>query len=212
MGKPTKTWQHPETGCVFFRDLLPQQMREQLPEGRARIWSYGYPADIGFQTSQIYDFALSLLQEVRDIRSGYEERRIIWVCHSLGGIVVKRALNEACGQSQYIDIFRATVGITFLGTPHQGSGTATIGQIAAGIAGAFVPGAQILNRGLLRNLERNSTTLFETSNRFASICSKFKIYTFYESRPLMGTRVVGSLIYLPYKVKDLFTTMHAKVD
>lgn len=149
---------------------------------------------------------------MRDIRSGYEERRIIWVCHSLGGIVVKRALNEACGQSQYIDIFRATVGITFLGTPHQGSGTATIGQIAAGIAGAFVPGAQILNRGLLRNLERNSTTLFETSNRFASICSKFKIYTFYESRPLMGTRVVGSLIYLPYKVKDLFTTMHAKVD
>lgn len=105
---------------------------------------------------------------------------------------MKRALNEASGQSQYNDILGATVGIIFLGTPHQGSGTATIGQVAAGVAGAFLPGAQILNRGLLKNLERNSDTLFETSNRFANICSKLTIYSFWESRPLMGTRVVGS--------------------
>ena len=200
MGKPTKTWQHPDTGCVFFRDLLPQQMREQLPQARARIWSYGYPADVGFQTSQIYDFALSLLQEVNDIRRGCEHRRIIWVCHSLGGIVVKRALNEACGQNEYAGIFRATVGITFLGTPHQGSGTATVGQIAAGVAGAFIPGAQMLNRGLLKNLEKGSTMLFETSNRFSSLCSRFKIYTFYESRPLAGTRLV-SIFYFTKHVK-----------
>jgi len=195
MGKPTTTWRHPETGCVFFRDLLPQQMLEQLPQCRARIWSYGYPADIGFSTSQVYDFALSLLQEMKDVRRGCEERKIVWVCHSLGGIVVKKALNEACGQVQYTDIFKNTAGIAFLGTPHQGSGTATFGQITSGIAGAFVPGAQMFNRVLLRNLEKNSPTLFEISNRFAAICSQFRIFSFYESRPLMG-RVVSAMISL----------------
>jgi hypothetical protein len=78
MGKPTKTWQHPDTGCIAFQDLLPQQMREQLPRGRARIWSYGYPADVGFRTAQIYDFAISLLQEVNDVRRGCE------VCSNTG--------------------------------------------------------------------------------------------------------------------------------
>jgi hypothetical protein len=84
---------------------------------------------------------------------------------------------------------RATIGITFLGTPHQGSSIATIGQIAAGVIGACIPGAQILNRGLLKNLEKNSDTLFETSRRFAQICGHLKLHTFYESQPL-GPRVV----------------------
>lgn len=100
-----------------------------------------------------------------------------------------QALNEACGKGKYSHILNSTVGIVFLGTPHQGSGAATIGQIAAGVAGAFLPGAQVLNRGLVKNLERNSDSLFETSNRFAHICSELQIYSFFESRPL-GSHVV----------------------
>ncbi len=81
------------------------------------------------------------------------------------------------------------MGIIFLGTPHQGSGVANIGEIAAAIAGAVLPGAQIFNRGLIGDLKRNSDTLFETSNRFANICSGMKIYSFHEIMTT-GPRVV----------------------
>ena len=96
---------------------------------------------------------------------------------------------EAEFNVQFKQIRMATVGMIFLGTPHQGSGMASIGQVAAAVAGCVVPGAQILNRGLLKSLERNSSGLFETSNRFSNICAHMRIHSFYETIPL-GPRVV----------------------
>jgi len=38
----------------------------------ARIWTFGYPADITFQTATIYELALTLLDRVKGVRKGQE--------------------------------------------------------------------------------------------------------------------------------------------
>lgn len=71
---------------------------------------------------------------------------------------------------------------------------ASIGEIAATVAGAVVPGGQIFNRGLIGSLKRNSNGLFETSSRFSNICSEMSIHSFYETIPL-GPRLVWKPLY-----------------
>lgn len=87
--------------------MLPDLIRSQGQGANARIWTYGYPASVSFQTSSIYDFAQALLHRVKDVRkdnnvsegavqfrdsytNGRQDRKIVWVCHSLGGLVLKQ--------------------------------------------------------------------------------------------------------------------------
>lgn len=74
---------------VWLRGFLPHQ----LPN--ARIMSYGYDSTVQFNKSVagISDFATQLLEDLRSWRKSREEegRPIIFICHSLGGIIVKQA-------------------------------------------------------------------------------------------------------------------------
>jgi hypothetical protein len=73
---------------VWLRDLLPKQ----LPD--ARIMSYGYNSAVQFSknVSGIATFAEQLLEDLRSWRStqAEQDRPIVFICHSLGGIVVKQ--------------------------------------------------------------------------------------------------------------------------
>jgi hypothetical protein len=85
-----KTWQTTTRRgdqVVWLRDFLPQQ----IPH--ARIMSFGYDSVLQFSKSvaHIGTFAEQLLEDLVSRRMGLAARRpIIFVCHSLGGIVVKK--------------------------------------------------------------------------------------------------------------------------
>ena len=57
----------------------------------------------------------------------------MFVAHSLGGIVIKRALVEAKLDNSYKSIWEAIYGIAFFGTPHQRGNFTKLGDIAAAI-------------------------------------------------------------------------------
>ncbi|KAK3997963.1 hypothetical protein QBC44DRAFT_303083 [Cladorrhinum sp. PSN332] len=190
-GGATKTWRHRRTGIVWFNDLLPNLLRSADAD-TARIWTFGYPASLSFQTSTIHSFAQNLLHSVKNARTGQEHRKIIWVCHSLGGIVVKKALIDASLDPQYQSIRNATTGIVFLGTPHRGSAAADLGGTIANVVAAAIPGFRILNRDLLNNLRRNNQTLIEISGNFSRICASINIHSFFETVPQGGQVIVDS--------------------
>jgi hypothetical protein len=70
---------------LWLRDFLPSQ----LP--RARILIFGYNSNVAFQTSAagLSEHAENLLNLLHLERKGARERPLIFICHSLGGIIVK---------------------------------------------------------------------------------------------------------------------------
>lgn len=85
-----KTWKA-DDGAIWLRDRLPQLLAEKNIQ--ARVLSYGYDADFVF-TRTINDIeivARDLLNQIDSIRTTEEHKEapIIFVSHSLGGLVVK---------------------------------------------------------------------------------------------------------------------------
>lgn len=167
------------------RDLLP----DKIPD--ARIYTWGYDADIDALSSAsrntIHQHAVTLLSDLVDLRkeSEYNRKPIIFVVHSLGGIVVKAALNlsRSTEGTQVKEIAPITAGVCFLGTPHRGSNTATIGKIAFQITKAA---GKSPNTKILQGLERNSETLDMIGDDFIQTMLKYgsnmKVYSFREEK------------------------------
>ena len=103
--------------------------------------TFGYNANLfsDLVTSRIVDHASSLLAGLLTKRARWHDFPLIFVVHSLGGIVVKRALITATVRNAYKAIVDSTIAVVFLGTPHHGS------QLARGadIASRFVAWATL---------------------------------------------------------------------
>jgi len=121
-----------------------------------------------------------------------KKRPIIFICHSLGGLVVKQALVYSQIDKLYTDIRKSTYGIVFLATPHRGSSSANLANILSNIAAAAFPGIQTQ---LLKTLEKDSATLGDVTDNFRHLASDFQIASFYELRPtgLTGDRFTGPM-------------------
>ena len=171
-------------GVFWPQTLLPAV----IPD--AKIFSFGYDADVGgllSSTSQntIHQHAGNLLSDLADLRDKPAEKDVplIFVVHSLGGIIVKEAINQSDSTvgTRLKTVASATFGICFLGTPHRGSKTASLGKIAWNLT---VIATNRPNLKLLQGLERNSETLDRIGDNFSQILLKHKIaiYSFREEQ------------------------------
>ncbi|KAK4207469.1 hypothetical protein QBC37DRAFT_444461 [Rhypophila decipiens] len=172
------------TKCVEMGVFSPQEfLVHDIPE--AKVWTYGYNADViagFFQASnqnKVHQHGEDLAAKIcRDIDN---EGPIIFVAHSLGGIIVKDAFvrSELCRERTEL--------IVFLRTPHRGSSYASKGQFLAKIAQLA---GQDPNRDLLAVLEENSNALdtiqIEFENTLHSL--SIKIHSFQEGRGMSGLR------------------------
>lgn len=82
-------------------------------------------------------------------------------------------------------IFSATRGVVFLGTPHRGSGLASLTKVVASVAQIAL---QNVNDNLFRELERDSSTLDRIRDRFSRILDKrvVTIWSFVEELTTTG--------------------------
>lgn len=176
-GHSLKTFTDAESGCCWLRDLLP------LSFPRCRVFSYGYPADIftNIPTS-LADQAKELRWALGvDSRKQATVRRRIFICHSTGGLVVKRVLIVASLDMYFVDVFKYASGILFFGTPHRGSPSADSALILAKMM-RVIPGLPRVNQSLLRDLKRDSTQMDETNEMFNRVgAASMSIGSFYET-------------------------------
>lgn len=90
MGNPYTTWTkgRDPNGKPWIMDFLPAQ----LPH--ARVFSYGYDSNFirSSSVAGIPEFAMNLLAWLKLRRSTETERQrpLLFICHSLGGIIVKK--------------------------------------------------------------------------------------------------------------------------
>ena len=185
-GHPLKTFTDAETGCCWLRDLL------QLNSPHCRVFSYGYHADILANVpASTSDLARELCLALGvDSREQATARRRIFICHSTGGLLVKRALIEAHLHLQFVDVYKYTSGIVFLGTPHAGSSSADLALTLAKII-RVVLGMQRVNQNLLRDLQSNSSQVNEINQRFTRVAAEsMLIGSFYETQPTKHVGIV----------------------
>ncbi|KAK4077222.1 hypothetical protein Purlil1_12436 [Purpureocillium lilacinum] len=171
----------------LLRDLL----RLDFPD--ARILSFEHNSnwltDAPVKTSE--EIGNSLLREIKDKRSHLP---IIFIGHSLGGIIIKHAL---CGQDAK-EAVDDTSGIIFLGTPHLGSSASVAGAILA-----FATGLLGSDTTLLLSLKSHDAQLSNLAARFRSCvvpnkrqAQKTRIISFYETKSmyLLGWLSIGRLV------------------
>jgi pimeloyl-ACP methyl ester carboxylesterase len=111
---------------------------------------------------------------------------IIFIGHSLGGLVIKQALLNARDNSSYSSILEATYGLVFFGCPHRGSRGSAPGQIAADVA-RFLSQDKAKN-DLLDCLRKNSLFTQEATERFRHQLERYNVISFYETRPMLVPR------------------------
>ena len=196
---------------VFWpQDLLPKE----LP--KARIVTWGYDVQIEnllskTSKSSIFQHALTLLSDLTSLRSLPLDRTkpLIFIAHSLGGIVVKDALNISKTETtHFCEILPATIGVLFLGTPHQGSKVASLGKIAFELSRILL---QNPNTKILRALEIDSEILERISRSFGQVLAsgKIKVHSFQEELDTKGAMIVGSTSSTIGYINESRSTLHA---
>ncbi|KAI9888001.1 MAG: hypothetical protein M1823_000122 [Watsoniomyces obsoletus] len=176
-----------EDGNFWIRDSLPQEL--QNAGFSARIMSFGYDASLrlGAGLTDIHDQAGILLNRLYDERDSDElqKRPLLFICHSLGGLVMKKALILAWeNPNKYKDLSESVKAAVFFGVPHRGADIAYWASLSVTLVNAVAMGSAI-NKAYLDALQRNSTVWCDISHSFVQRVPSLKIRTFYETRKVV---------------------------
>ncbi|MGO7120894.1 ABC-three component system protein [Rhizobium leguminosarum] len=185
-GDQLDTWQ------VDPKSFWPQWLAEKFPN--CSISSFGYDSQklAGFLTgdgASLHDIALALADALTNREAS--ATRTLFVCHSLGGLVVKQMLRR-CTESvnpEYVELGRSVVGIAFLGTPHQGSALASSLD-------------QLLRRFLSKQskqLVHGDDNLVDLNDFFRTRANtqKIQVRAYYETEKVAGVLIVDKVTANP---------------
>ncbi|KAL8400454.1 hypothetical protein RB594_000733 [Gaeumannomyces avenae] len=204
--KRMETWTA-EDGTIWPRKLL---LGKQL---HVRVLCYQYNGSIRGTANKasIRERAWNLLDQLSTDechRDPGKQRPIIFVGHSLGGVIIKQALVSARDNPRYRHLGRATCGIVFFATPHHLGGSEGGRQFAnrllrAVIArygspslvdtvmGVFRPALPTAE--MIQDIEKNSNTLTYLTADFQDARKDFRVsvVNFYE---LEKTKALGEVV------------------
>jgi len=125
-GDPYETW-------TSAGEVWPRWLAEDLPGASINTLGYGtgFLAKWAAKQMNLYELAESALEHMAG--HGIGTRPLAFVCHSLGGLVVKQMLRSAgeASSAPWQAIADQTRLVAFIATPHQG---ATIAQVFTFIA------------------------------------------------------------------------------
>lgn len=155
-------------------------------------------------TNTVYDISKELLIALESKRRAEPSRPVVFIAHSLGGIVVKEMLRQSRGyhriQPHLHKIFESAIGIIFFGTPHAGADPRRfLHRIAERVikAAGFSVNEQIVN-ALLPSSER----LRELRDEFGPMAQeqKWTIHSFQEQLGvgLLNNQKVYSITHKPF--------------
>lgn len=149
-------------------------MATDLPH--VNLYTLGYPASLFAQWAKkemnLYERAKHSLE----LLSGYHlgEKPLIFVCHSLGGLLVKQLLRTAKESSEdaWQNIANKCTAVLFLATPHTGS---SLANLLHAFSGCF-------SCPHVEKHKKDSSELDELNESFRVFChlSKIEVTVYYE--------------------------------
>ncbi|KAK4100573.1 hypothetical protein N658DRAFT_99039 [Parathielavia hyrcaniae] len=182
---PLKTWTFGREPCG---DASPADCPKHSPwvvrdlrmsVNMARVFLYKHRALEEGMTLQ--DLSQDLLYLVQEMRVGTQARPLLFIAHSIGGLVVKRALVTASRSAKYQGIVDNCHGVTFFGTPHRGSSYMSMLNLRDSIQ-VLLRLQEPLPRSLATEIRVNDTELLKLHEQFVDMASELRIWSFYETK------------------------------
>ena len=176
------TWTYSADGDdVFWPDAL---LPESIPDARIILFAYNSSVGTNASNTSVHSHAQTLLNRLNLIRQEDSEkhRRLVFVAHSMGGLLVKQALVEAgIHSSNYGCIRVSTRGLVFFATPHAGGNLAGLADVAANFASAMTGSAK---NSLLKTLKQSSLLNEISKDHFQPQSGDYEVLTFIESKKM----------------------------
>ncbi|KAH7130945.1 hypothetical protein EDB81DRAFT_129655 [Dactylonectria macrodidyma] len=192
------TWKDPGSNTVWLRDFLPDEVRG------IRVSLYGYDTSLLNSESKdsIEDLGTRFLEVLKDFRRNTENPRpIIFIGHSLGGLLIKEALVEAwkkLDNPQNKAVRESCSALLLFGVPNLGLRQEQLRSIVKGR-----PNESLISDLVVDNDSEPSPFLRRISANFSECCKgKYKVLSFYEREksPTVERRPDGSLAATGQKV------------
>ncbi|KAF7550706.1 hypothetical protein G7046_g7936 [Stylonectria norvegica] len=182
-GTSRKTWtKHSNPDLFWPLTFLPLEPDLCL----SRTLTFGYNADFrkaGNLNTSVLDFAKDLLYDLRYARDEQgqelemEKVPLIFVVHSMGGLITKEAYIQGQNDPKYKAIVKAISAVVFLATPHRGTNLAqTLNRI---LQSTFSTNP----KQYISELAKNSFSLQKLNEQFRHIAPRLDIVSFYETQP-----------------------------
>ncbi|EJP62285.1 nacht and ankyrin domain containing protein [Beauveria bassiana ARSEF 2860] len=166
---------------MWLRDSLPKHITDKATSTpMARVIIYGYPSKVAYSTNvqQIPDITTSFITSLLPLAHSRPAKPIIFIGHSLGGIIVKQALVKLATEKNsknHESLLCASRAVAFFAVPHSGM---EIGALKA-MAGDRP------NSGLIESLSAvNSSALKDLRDRFHQLShtkQDLRLFCFYET-------------------------------
>ncbi|KAK3365364.1 hypothetical protein B0T24DRAFT_724217 [Lasiosphaeria ovina] len=197
-GHHSRTWEGADL-TLWPRDLLPPKISKRI-----RIRSFRYNTTLQGTVSEagISDHAKELLDELSNDREDDEAaalRPLIFVGHSLGGMIIKKALFLAHKKTQtrFRPLWDASRGIMFFSTPHLGLDPGLWKKFVKHVLPFDAPVTGALpSLGMLREIENDGDVLYRITEDFKPQHPELSFVTFIEETPMKGMeRVLVDKVY-----------------
>ncbi len=191
-GDAFTTWRHSEDESTSW----PHWLGKEFPA--VGVWSLGYAAsstkwarvrrlfsrryrDSGHSMA-LPNRALQVLDLM--VQRGLGPKPIMFVCHSLGGLLAKQILRTAADSldGRQKAVFDKTRAILFLSTPHAGADLASLMDAFRTIFGATVS---------IEDLRAHDAHLANLYNWYRNHSTSIQTVSYFETRNVFGARIVN---------------------
>lgn len=210
-GGSRKTWSKTKSSAHYWpKEWLPLEPQFK----NVRIHTFGYASDWGEIKAScvtVHDFGQALLSELDNspLLGGPENNTpIVFVAHSMGGIVVKKVLILAKQDPIYHKIASRIHSLFFLATPHRGSDIAQLLGKVLQLFGVYG------SKAYVENIVPNSEAIHSINDQFRHICHEVQLWSFFETvKTSLGLIVEkdSAILGLPRERIQLLNADHRNV-
>lgn len=192
-GSSRRTWSWQRKTDFFW----PAWLQDDKTLAPLRVFTFGYNASPFGQDAfvNILDFSKDLLNRMKgfcdpniDAQNAIGQKPIIFVAHSMGGLVVKKAFVIGKTDNHFSDMLSSVLGVMFLSTPHNGSSHAGIlNTVLAATLGKST-------KTYISDIANSSTFIEDLNEQFRVVCDDIQLISVYETLPTKIGGVVKKLI------------------
>ncbi|MCJ1421829.1 hypothetical protein MMC32_008196 [Xylographa parallela] len=214
LGDPIKTWnttrdhhpyhwlgpslqaEIPSARVLLYDHLKPQERSIEIkptehPEHKATSEAHA-AVQLAIDQNGVEEWADRFLDTVRKCRESAHlgKRPIVILCHSTGGVVVKRALSRKPTKKGETSLASICIGIVFFGTPHHGSRVFSQLEFARPVKNKLNLKFE-MSEHLQADFALDNPDLEAGNHRFGAASLGIKVWNFIETRDTQLKVLVG---------------------